>query len=47
MLCCAQVGSVFRGTFDFEAPKFDWGPGYKRPDIPLKDLIIYEVIPLV
>lgn len=40
---CAQVGSVFRGTFDFERPQFDWGPGYQKPDIPLKDLIIYEV----
>ncbi len=38
-----QVGSVFRGTFDFEAPEFDWGPNYSKPNIPLKDLVIYEV----
>ena len=38
-----QEGSVFRGTFDFEAEPFDWGAAYKRPDIPLKDLVIAEL----
>ncbi|GAB4816893.1 hypothetical protein N2152v2_003939 [Parachlorella kessleri] len=37
-----KTGSVFRGTFDFEAPEFDWGPDYSRPNLPLKDLVIYE-----
>ncbi|EFN57533.1 hypothetical protein CHLNCDRAFT_34754 [Chlorella variabilis] len=38
-----REGSVFRGTFDFEAEPFDWGAAYKRPDIPLKDLVIAEL----
>ena len=38
-----QEGSVFRGTFDFEAQPFDWGRGYRRPNIPLKDLVIAEL----
>jgi hypothetical protein len=37
-----QRGSVFRGTFDFQAPDFDW-EGVKSPGHPLHDLIIYEV----
>ncbi|KAI7841863.1 hypothetical protein COHA_004392 [Chlorella ohadii] len=36
-------GSVFRGTFDFDSKPFDWGAGYKRPNIPLKDLVIVEL----
>lgn len=38
-----QEGSVFRGTFDFESEPFDWGAGYRRPNIPLKDLVIAEL----
>jgi isoamylase len=38
-----QEGSVFRGTFDFEAEPFDWGKSYQRPNIPLKDLVIAEL----
>lgn len=38
-----KEGSVFRGTFDFESEPFDWGEGYARPDIPLKDLVIAEL----
>lgn len=34
---------MFRGTFDFEARPFDWGAGYQRPNIPLKDLVIAEL----
>lgn len=34
---------MFRGTFDFESEPFDWGEGYARPDIPLKDLVIAEL----
>lgn len=33
---------MFRGTFDFTAPEFDWGPGYQRPNLPQQDLVIYE-----
>jgi isoamylase len=41
--CCAlQVGSVFRGTFDFDSEPFDW-EGVKAPGHHHKDLIIYEV----
>lgn len=36
-------GSVFRGTFDFESAPFDWGSDYKKPNLPLKDLIIAEL----
>jgi hypothetical protein len=38
-----QEGSVFRGTFDFEGEPFDWGEGYKRPNIPFQDLVIAEL----
>ena len=41
--CSLQEGSVFRGTFDFEAEPFDWGAAYQRPNIPLKDLVIAEL----
>ena len=34
---------MFRGTYDFESEPFDWGASYKRPDIPLKDLVIAEL----
>ncbi len=34
---------MFRGTFDFDSKPFDWGAGYKRPNIPLKDLVIAEL----
>lgn len=37
-----KVGSIFRGTFDFESRPFDWGRGYQRPNLHLKDLVIYE-----
>ena len=39
---CMQIGSTFRGTFDFEASEFDWGD-VKPPGHAMKDLIIYEV----
>ncbi|CAN6466920.1 unnamed protein product [Victoria cruziana] len=35
--------SKFFGTFDFESLPFDWGEDYKLPNIPEKDLIIYEM----
>jgi isoamylase len=38
----AQVGSIFRGTFDFESAPFDW-EGVESPGHHLKDLVIYEV----
>ena len=38
-----QTGSTFRGTFDFTEAPFDWGAGYQRPNIPMKDLIVYEM----
>ena len=38
-----QEGSVFRGTFDFLSAPFDWGAGYRKPNIPLKDLVIAEL----
>lgn len=38
-----QEGSIFRGTFDFDEPEFDWGAGYSRPNLPPEDLIIYEM----
>lgn len=34
---------MFRGTYDFESKPFDWGAGYQRPNIPLKDLVIAEL----
>lgn len=33
----------FLGTYDFESPDFDWGDNYKLPNIPEKDLVIYEM----
>ena len=35
---------MFRGTYDFESAPFDWGGSYSRPALPLKDLVIYEVL---
>ncbi|XP_058087449.1 isoamylase 3, chloroplastic isoform X2 [Magnolia sinica] len=35
--------SKFLGTYDFTALPFDWGTDYKFPDIPEKDLVIYEM----
>ncbi|KAL5992564.1 Isoamylase 3, chloroplastic [Asimina triloba] len=31
------------GTYDFSALPFDWGADYKFPNIPEKDLVIYEM----
>lgn len=42
-LLLPQEGSVFRGTYDFESKPFDWGANYRRPNIPLKDLVIAEL----
>lgn len=28
-----QLGSQFYGTFDFTAKPFNWGKGYKRPEV--------------
>eukprot|EP00252_Welwitschia_mirabilis_P008381 TRINITY_DN2017_c0_g1_i3.p1 TRINITY_DN2017_c0_g1~~TRINITY_DN2017_c0_g1_i3.p1 ORF type:complete len:717 (+),score=131.78 TRINITY_DN2017_c0_g1_i3:57-2207(+) len=33
----------FLATYDFTATAFDWGEDYKRPNIPEKDLVIYEM----
>ena len=38
-----QEGSVFRGTFDFEEPAFDWGADYQRPGLAPQELIVYEM----
>jgi isoamylase len=38
-----QKGSTWWGTFDFEAPAFDWGPDYNRPSHSLSELVIYEM----
>ncbi|KAG9450722.1 hypothetical protein H6P81_010687 [Aristolochia fimbriata] len=35
--------SKFLGTYDFTSLPFDWGPNYKLPSIPEKDLVIYEM----
>ncbi|KAK7852891.1 isoamylase 3 [Quercus suber] len=35
--------SNFLGTYDFESLPFDWGETYKLPNIPEKDLVIYEM----
>ncbi|KAH9690574.1 isoamylase 3 [Citrus sinensis] len=35
--------SKFLGTYDFESLPFDWGDNYKLPNIPEKDLVIYEM----
>lgn len=33
----------FFGTYDFSSLPFNWGDNYKLPNIPEKDLIIYEM----
>ncbi|KAF8092104.1 hypothetical protein N665_0424s0036 [Sinapis alba] len=33
----------FYGTYDFESSPFNWGDDYKLPNIPEKDLVIYEM----
>ncbi|OIW21837.1 hypothetical protein TanjilG_12946 [Lupinus angustifolius] len=35
--------SKFLGTYDFDSLPFDWGENYKLPNIPEKDLVIYEM----
>lgn len=35
--------SKFFGTYDFESLPFDWGDPYKLPNIPEKDLVVYEM----
>lgn len=31
------------GTYDFDSLPFDWGDNYRTPNIPEKDLVIYEM----
>ncbi|KXZ44609.1 hypothetical protein GPECTOR_64g103 [Gonium pectorale] len=38
-----KEGSLFLGAFDFDSPAYDWGPDYARPQLGLRDLVIYEV----
>lgn len=35
--------SSLLGTYDFESLPFDWGETYKLPNIPEKDLVVYEM----
>ncbi|XP_043720663.1 isoamylase 3, chloroplastic isoform X2 [Telopea speciosissima] len=35
--------SKFLGTYDFTSLPFDWGGNYKLPNVPEKDLVIYEM----
>ncbi|CAK9149037.1 unnamed protein product [Ilex paraguariensis] len=35
--------SKYFGTYDFNSFPFDWGDNYKLPNIPEKDLVIYEM----
>ncbi|XP_011098801.1 isoamylase 3, chloroplastic isoform X2 [Sesamum indicum] len=35
--------SKFFATYDFDCLPFDWGENYKLPNIPEKDLVIYEM----
>ncbi|CAI9753532.1 unnamed protein product [Fraxinus pennsylvanica] len=35
--------SQFLGTYDFDSLPFDWGENYVLPNIPEKDLVIYEM----
>ncbi|KAK8642755.1 hypothetical protein V6N13_012088 [Hibiscus sabdariffa] len=35
--------SKFLGTYDFDSSPFDWGDEYKLPNIPERDLVIYEM----
>ncbi|EPS64342.1 hypothetical protein M569_10440, partial [Genlisea aurea] len=35
--------SSFFGTYDFDSLPFSWGENYKLPNIPEKDLVVYEM----
>lgn len=35
--------SQFLGTYDFDSLPFDWGENYMLPNIPEKDLVLYEM----
>ncbi|MBA0691824.1 hypothetical protein Goari_009433, partial [Gossypium aridum] len=35
--------SKFLGTYDFDSLPFDWGEDYKFPNIPERDLVVYEM----
>nr|XP_043614730.1 isoamylase 3, chloroplastic isoform X1 [Erigeron canadensis] len=35
--------SKFYGTYDFSSLSFDWGDNYSLPNIPEKDLVVYEM----
>ncbi|MCL7034007.1 hypothetical protein MKW94_018517 [Papaver nudicaule] len=39
----SHKSSKFLGTYDFTSLPFDWGSNYKLPNIPEKDLVIYEM----
>ncbi|KAK3025948.1 hypothetical protein RJ639_040864 [Escallonia herrerae] len=39
----SNKGSKMLGTYDFDGLPFDWGENYKLPNIPEKDLVIYEM----
>ncbi|KAM7520803.1 hypothetical protein LguiB_019765 [Lonicera macranthoides] len=39
----SDKASNFLGTYDFNTLPFDWGSHYKLPNIPEKDLVIYEM----
>uniref|UniRef100_A0A2P2MIS7 Isoamylase 3ic-like n=1 Tax=Rhizophora mucronata TaxID=61149 RepID=A0A2P2MIS7_RHIMU len=39
----SQKLAKFLGTYDFDSLPFDWGDNYKFPNIPEKDLVIYEM----
>ncbi|OWM80983.1 hypothetical protein CDL15_Pgr007014 [Punica granatum] len=39
----SQKLSKFMGTYDFDSLPFDWGDDIKLPNIPEKDLVIYEM----
>ncbi|KAM7258061.1 hypothetical protein ACFE04_013802 [Oxalis oulophora] len=39
----SQKMSKFLGTYDFDVTPFDWGQNYKLPNIPEKDLVVYEM----
>ena len=38
-----QRGSIFRGTYDFQSPAFEWGKTYQRPNLVPEDVIVYEM----
>ncbi|XP_052487285.1 isoamylase 3, chloroplastic isoform X3 [Gossypium raimondii] len=35
--------SKFLGTYDFDSLPFDWGEDYKLPNIPERELVVYEM----